>query len=591
MTTSARKQTKQRAQARQNFPKILAEPPAQRRATLGCEIVQLSTMAPDFQQTAQRTQRTVTAKSGKSRQAPSAPHSPLKASSSTRRAAPTKHTIRRATPIDKLAPRRIRSETYRRRFQKFKQMASTKSSSRSLASVKTDLALAKLAQEKQAAVIRQMQEKLDKAKSRVASANTELECPICKEILARPLALYPCGHIFCEDCLLRTFCTALLGEEPETTHATRTKQCPDCRSSVHVPPIPVYLVKNLISTINPDLDEDGSRTNGFGLDLGPDIPEGSDPWSVIFPDDLADVMTLTSESEGEGRSVGSRATGGSYAALDPWETAVGHLSQSVRNSWVLEVDGTPAASEASGDEDEMEEDDGVASSTSTENTARLYNIAPLFMSPSANDIPHHTSDATFDDEAFSLSEESGEEDDLGDRLEPMNVDLDDDFELHHPNQLHILEAYRQRHRVPTPIRNNAWISRSWEAPAFISEDADEYMNAQERTLHQRGIPLDMQDKFQIAYTNRLGLSVQLGLGNVIFLGWNVTILWTNGDRDGSVFMAYIRWEMMHHPERWNVHLHQDGSWDAHRLRCVNTETGINAYASLDEEDIEGSDTE
>jgi hypothetical protein len=423
----------------------------------------------------------------------------------------------------------------------------------------------------------------------MTSVTAELECPICKEILARPLAVYPCGHIFCEDCLLQTFCTPLPGEEPETTHATRPKQCPDCRAGVHTPPIPVYLVKNLISLHNPELATDESRTNGFGLELGPDFPEGSDPWSILFPDDLADVMTLTSESEVENRSTGSRATRGSHGALEPWDTAVGQLSQSVRNNWVLVADGTSTASEASGDED-----DGVESSTSNNSNSRAYDAAPFFMGPYGS--LHHSVDLPLDNQPFWPSEGS-EEEDHHDSPHLMNVDQDNDAaDLPLPTQRFLMDAYRQFHRVPSPIRNYAWVSRSWESPAFISEETDDFMTPQERTLHQRGIPLDMQDKFQIAYTNRLGLSVQLGLGNVIFLGWNVAILWTMGDRDGEIFMAYIRWEMRNHAERWNVHLHQDGSWDAHRLRCINTETGDNAYASHgeDEEDVElsqGSYTE
>jgi RING-type zinc-finger len=415
--------------------------------------------------------------------------------------------------------------------------------------------------------------------------NIELECPICRELLARPLAIYPCGHIFCEDCLLQTFFTPLPGEDSEINHATRIKQCPDCRTCLHTPPIPVYLVKNIISFLHPELSKDESRTNGFGLILSSAIPGGADPWSVLFPEDLADAMTLTSESDAEDQLTGISQAQGQQAALDPWETAVGYLSQSVRSDWGLNGVITMESSEASGDE--TPEGAEVESSTSSDSTARMYNIAPLF----ANSSTWRSSPGSSDTEQLSSQYSpplQSEERDQG--QDSMVVDDVDAFQPYHLSQQFLMSAYKQFHRVPSPIRNCSWVARTYEPPRFISEENEDFMTAQEKTLHQRGIPLDMQDKFQIAYTNRLGLSVQLGLGNVIFLGWNVYIFWTMGDRTGEVFMAYIRWEMRNHPERWNVHIHSDGSWDAHRLRCVNVDTGADAYASLGEDYMEGSDT-
>jgi hypothetical protein len=343
-------------------------------------------------------------------------------------------------------------------------------------------------------------------------------------------------------------------------------------------------VKNLISTLNPELSNDELRTNGFGFNVE-GLPDGEDPWLAIFPDEFADAMTLTSESEDESNT-GNRRNRRRHGALDPWETAVGILSQSVQDHWGLHAEITAESSEISGDERDNEEADG--GSTSSDSTARMYNIAPLFSNSSEWQASPESSDAEGDGLFGEASHSEGEEEE---DFEPMLVDSEGDaFQLRHPNQQYLMAAYKQLHRVPAPIRNCTWTTRSWEPPAFVSEENEITMTAQEKTLHQRGIPLDMQDKFQIAYTNRLGLSVQLGLGNVIFLGWNVNIFWSMGDRTGEVFMAYIRWEMRNHPERWNVHLHQDGSWDAHRLRCLNMD-GDNAYASLGEDPIDGSDTE
>lgn len=336
------------------------------------------------------------------------------------------------------------------------------------------------------------------------------------------------------------------------------------------------------------MTKDDSRTNGFGLNLGPSVPEGSDPWRILFPEDPADEMTLTSESDSEERPMEGRRRQRPQEALRSWDNAIGQLTENAQNQWALDS----GIHSAENSDDENEEDAGEGGSTpSSDSTARMYDVAPLFSNSS--DFGHPSSSYQSDDEQHVLdsymnSEEDADAEDPEDM--PMEEDEDvEDYQLIHPNQQHILEAYKQFHRVPAPRRHCVWVTRTWESPAFVSDLDEGIMSPQEKTLHQRGIPLDMQDKFQIAYTNRLGLSVQLGRGNVIFLGWNVTIFWNMGDRTGEVFMAYIRWEMSHHAERWKVHVHPDGCWDAHRLRCICEETGQNAYASLEEQYTEESD--
>lgn len=414
---------------------------------------------------------------------------------------------------------------------------------------------------------------------RLDTVNSELECPICKELLARPLAIYPCGHIFCEDCLLQTFFTPVAGEDPETTPATRDKYCPDCRASIHTPPAPVYLVKNIISLINPDIDKDGSRTNGFGTNLGFGDEVNADPWGILFPEDMADGMTLTSESDADDR-IAQLQLAELQGSSETWDAAVNYLIPQ-RTRWDLVADITPDASEASGDEEEANSSQET-SSNSSNGTGRLNNVRSLF-SPESSDT----------DIRSGLQASTMDSDEEGDNSDAMEVEQDiDGFHPRHHNEQYLMQMYKQQHRIPSPIRNHRWVTRTHEPPAFPSPENEQFMSPQEKCLHQRGIPLDMQDKFQLAYTNRLGLSVQLGLGNVIFLGWNVRILWNMGDRSGEIFMAYIRWEMRKHPERWNIHIHSDGSWDAHRLRCVIRDTGDLVYTSLDDyASMEGSDTE
>jgi len=46
--------------------------------------------------------------------------------------------------------------------------------------------------------------------------HTEATCAICLEVFAAPVALHPCGHIFCAACISRTL----------------KKECPECRTPI-----------------------------------------------------------------------------------------------------------------------------------------------------------------------------------------------------------------------------------------------------------------------------------------------------------------------------------------------------------------------
>jgi len=51
----------------------------------------------------------------------------------------------------------------------------------------------------------------------------EDECPICSDIFSAPCRLLPCRHVFCGQCIDRTWECSAKGESPT---------CPFCRSSV-----------------------------------------------------------------------------------------------------------------------------------------------------------------------------------------------------------------------------------------------------------------------------------------------------------------------------------------------------------------------
>jgi len=134
-----------------------------------------------------------------------------------------------------------------------------------------------------------------KTKSKVSdelASNIEgsLQCQICIDTLTKPFALYPCGHVLCQGCLQDWFRNAPVPpDEMEMDEPLplifRKKTCPFCRTVIRSRPIPLFVLKNLLSilaTARPKNATDLSRPSS--------PPDLEDPWAEIFPQ-------LQSESE------------------------------------------------------------------------------------------------------------------------------------------------------------------------------------------------------------------------------------------------------------------------------------------------------
>ncbi|TFK29427.1 hypothetical protein FA15DRAFT_663965 [Coprinopsis marcescibilis] len=157
---------------------------------------------------------------------------------------------------------------------------------------------------------------LQQHQTQLASVQQSLTCQICLDLLHRPFALSPCGHIACYTCLLRWFTAnpareldgpALNPEDivngninPQAVagragrqrmpfahraalreYLTRRKNCPLCRADVRERPVEVYSVKDMVATlvrsqlvdlpVPPDADAPAPNVNG-----------NPDPWNNIF---------------------------------------------------------------------------------------------------------------------------------------------------------------------------------------------------------------------------------------------------------------------------------------------------------------------
>ncbi|KAJ7628403.1 hypothetical protein FB45DRAFT_918197 [Roridomyces roridus] len=84
---------------------------------------------------------------------------------------------------------------------------------------------------------------LKKHESTLANFSNALICQICLDLLHKPYALTPCGHVACYNCLVSWFT-----REPEENHfgLLRKKTCPNCRATIKQRPVEVWSIKEMV---------------------------------------------------------------------------------------------------------------------------------------------------------------------------------------------------------------------------------------------------------------------------------------------------------------------------------------------------------
>ncbi|KAF9467177.1 hypothetical protein BDZ94DRAFT_57539 [Collybia nuda] len=118
-----------------------------------------------------------------------------------------------------------------------------------------------------------------------------LTCQICLDLLHKPFAMAPCGHVTCHGCLVRWF-TASSGDIPalrvvggmELSHINKRKTCPICRTVVTERPVEVWSIKSMVGNIvRSGLVELAAPPPTTGDDVPTQGPNGNpDPWRNIF---------------------------------------------------------------------------------------------------------------------------------------------------------------------------------------------------------------------------------------------------------------------------------------------------------------------
>ncbi|KAG7444456.1 uncharacterized protein BT62DRAFT_244773 [Guyanagaster necrorhizus] len=123
---------------------------------------------------------------------------------------------------------------------------------------------------------------------------TSLQCQICMELLFKPYALSPCGHILCLSCLQEWFRKAPPSAEdmeidedindPEFI-IHRQKSCPCCRAVIFDRPVPVFLVKSVTSMLIKAKGPGHTAASPLWRTDGTSLAVSDDVWKGIFPDD------------------------------------------------------------------------------------------------------------------------------------------------------------------------------------------------------------------------------------------------------------------------------------------------------------------
>ncbi|KAI0029544.1 hypothetical protein K488DRAFT_88613 [Vararia minispora EC-137] len=151
---------------------------------------------------------------------------------------------------------------------------------KSAVKLKKDLQAANKEVKSQRAELDKLHAQSKQSKEIISNIENTLQCQICIDTLCKPFALSPCGHVLCQDCLQNWFRRAPIDPDDMDTDddalplVQRKKTCPVCRTLVRARPLPLFVLKSLLSTLEKARDV-GARRPSPPLEL-------EDPWRGIF---------------------------------------------------------------------------------------------------------------------------------------------------------------------------------------------------------------------------------------------------------------------------------------------------------------------
>ncbi|KIJ16328.1 hypothetical protein PAXINDRAFT_180232 [Paxillus involutus ATCC 200175] len=108
-------------------------------------------------------------------------------------------------------------------------------------------------------------------------------CQICLDLMYKPYALAPCGHLACYSCLVQWFKAPPPDNRPAPPAIMRKKTCPHCRAVVRERPIEVWAVKGIAQSVG----KSGLAPIQIPTHIDPpeSVNANPDPWKNIFPNE------------------------------------------------------------------------------------------------------------------------------------------------------------------------------------------------------------------------------------------------------------------------------------------------------------------
>ncbi|KAJ7249538.1 hypothetical protein B0H12DRAFT_1122046 [Mycena haematopus] len=158
-----------------------------------------------------------------------------------------------------------------------------KKQNKTIEELRAQVAAESLARDEKDKLLAAASSKSRKSEELLQAIESSLQCQICIDLLSKPNLLAPCGHVFCLECLQQWFRSApgndsdddMDPEDREQYILERDKSCPYCRARIVRRPVPVFVVKNVVTALRT------STTQPVAVQ-----DEEADPWKGLFlPDD------------------------------------------------------------------------------------------------------------------------------------------------------------------------------------------------------------------------------------------------------------------------------------------------------------------
>lgn len=186
-------------------------------------------------------------------------------------------------PIATMEFNRMKKELETLKKQATVQKRTIEKQANTIMSLENDLLSMRQTQKEQLSQMDALKMKSRQSDELASNIEGSLQCQICIDTLTKPFALYPCGHVLCQGCLQDWFRNAPVPQDEMEMDEPlplilRKKTCPFCRTVIRSRPLPLFVLKSLLSilaTARPKNATDVLRPSP--------PPDLEDPWAEIFP--------------------------------------------------------------------------------------------------------------------------------------------------------------------------------------------------------------------------------------------------------------------------------------------------------------------